>query len=180
MTSLASCCFCIGWYIFIIENEGEYLSLGSEMLYDLRSSFGISLIYFLNALRGNFSNFSHLILPQIFIDLEKAFDTINHSILCVNFYGLRGNVTNMIQSYLVAIVNNLYALMEWIPAHWTLIVEFPRALPLAHYYFWFMLMTSDSALIRLKLVTLPMTLTFYMVAKNFEQTLFKCKKKKMK
>ena len=38
----------------------------------------------------------------IFVDLEKAFDTVNHKILCekLNFYGLRGNVNRLIQSYL--------------------------------------------------------------------------------
>ena len=38
----------------------------------------------------------------IFIDLEKAFDTVNHNILCekLNYYGLRGNVNKLFQSYL--------------------------------------------------------------------------------
>ena len=38
----------------------------------------------------------------IFVDLEKAFDTVNHKILCekLNHYGLRGNVNKLIQAYL--------------------------------------------------------------------------------
>jgi len=38
----------------------------------------------------------------IFIDLEKAFDTVNHKILCekLKYYGLRGNVNKLFQSYL--------------------------------------------------------------------------------
>ena len=37
----------------------------------------------------------------IFVDLEKAFDTVNHKILCdkLDFYGLRGNVNKLLQSY---------------------------------------------------------------------------------
>ena len=38
----------------------------------------------------------------IFVDLEKAFDTVNHKILCekLNYYGLRGKINKLIQSYL--------------------------------------------------------------------------------
>ena len=38
----------------------------------------------------------------VFVDVEKAFDTVNHNILCeiLDYYGLRGNVNKLIQSYL--------------------------------------------------------------------------------
>ena len=38
----------------------------------------------------------------IFVDVEKAFDTVDHEILCekLNHYGVHGNVDKLIKSYL--------------------------------------------------------------------------------
>ena len=38
----------------------------------------------------------------VFIDLQKAFDTVNHDILCekLAFYGFRGNIQLLVKSFL--------------------------------------------------------------------------------
>ena len=38
----------------------------------------------------------------MFIDLEKAFDTVNHQILCnkLNYYGFMGKINNLLKSFL--------------------------------------------------------------------------------
>ena len=52
----------------------------------------------------------------VFLDLEKAFDTISHPTLCekLNYYGLRGKVNHLIKSYLsnrsqFVSINGLYS-----------------------------------------------------------------------
>ena len=44
-----------------------------------------------------------LTVGGVFIDLEKALDTVNHLILCdkMRYYGFRGNINELIKSYLV-------------------------------------------------------------------------------
>ena len=45
---------------------------------------------------------SGLIVARVFIDLEKAFDTVNHKILCekLDYYGFRGGSNRLIRSFL--------------------------------------------------------------------------------
>ena len=42
------------------------------------------------------------IVCGVFVDLEKAFDTVHHDILCdkLNVYGLRGKINDLFKSYL--------------------------------------------------------------------------------
>ena len=44
----------------------------------------------------------HNFAAGIFVDLEKAFDTVNHEILChkLNYYGIRGVANELIRSFL--------------------------------------------------------------------------------
>ena len=83
----------------------EYLTkydLISSKQFGFRSKFST-----IHALSSITERIKHLLdtghyVCGIFIDLEKAFDTVNHSILCekLKYYGLRGNVNKLIQSYL--------------------------------------------------------------------------------
>ena len=46
---------------------------------------------------------SGLFVAGVFVDLEKAFDTVNHKILCekLNYYGFRGGFNQLLRSYWV-------------------------------------------------------------------------------
>ena len=63
-----------------------------------------STTYALISLTESINNFldKKEIVCGIFIDLEKAFDTVNHSILYdkLNYYGFRGKFNDLIKSYL--------------------------------------------------------------------------------
>ena len=84
-------------YSYLIKNELIY-----ERQFGFRSKYSTNhaLVSITERIRALIDT-SHYVCG-IFIDLEKAFDTVNHKILCdkLNFYGLRGNANKLIKSYL--------------------------------------------------------------------------------
>ena len=76
----------------------------------------------------------------IFIDLRKAFDTVNHKILLTKLehYGVGGNMLHWFQSYLSN--RKQYVSMENFLNHLELIVVYPKDQSLVHYSFYYTLM----------------------------------------
>ena len=71
----------------------------------------------------------------IFIDLCKAFDTIDHQILSrkLNHYGVRGNALLLIKSHLSN--RNVYQLLVKFLSNLLLYLECPKEVALVHYFF---------------------------------------------
>ena len=85
-----------------------------------------------------------LYVGGIFIDLGKAFDTVNHNILCekLRYYGFRGNVNNLIQSYLAN--RKQYVSLNGFDCETKNITcGVPQGSSLGLYYFTFILMTLN-------------------------------------
>ena len=104
----------------------------------------------------------------VFVDLEKVFDTVNHRILCgkLNYYGLRGNVNRLIQSYL-ANRSQFVSINGFDSGLRNILCGVPQGSSLALFYSLFILMISDYASTKLNI--LLMTRTFCMAVNHLVQ-----------
>ena len=84
-------------YTYLVKNEMIY---SKQFGFRSKHSTNHAIISITEHIRNLLDNTQYVC--GIFVDLEKAFDTVDHKVLCekLKFYGLRGNINNLLQSYL--------------------------------------------------------------------------------
>ena len=144
--------------IIFIENHD--LLYSSQYGFCKRRSTQHAILDIVNAIPTNVSQ--RLLSCGVFIDLKKAFDTVNRHILLnkLNHYGFRRIVNDWFSSYQVGQHSHIRQ-----SHHPSSAVEFPKGQFLAHCFFCYMLMISTNAQRNSSFTFLLMTLTFFTLTK---------------
>ena len=98
----------------------------------------------------------------IFVDLQKAFDTVDHNILMgkLKHYGIRGVAYSWFDSYLKG-ENNMFQSMDLTLKIFQFLMVLHKVLFLDHYYFFFTSMICIPLLNSARLIIFLMTLNLF-------------------
>ena len=123
-------------YRYLIDNK---ILTPRQFGFRPKLSTEIALAHFTDTILTNMDK--GLVTEAVFLDLDKAFDTVDHSLLFekLGSYGLSNDSVNWFKSYLTN-RNQLTAMGNTFPPSNTFLSEFLKVVFWVHYYFLYLLM----------------------------------------